>query len=211
MTEVLPWLALVALGMFHGVNPGMGWLFAVALGLHRQSRRVVLLSLIPIALGHATAIGVVAALVAVLGVAIPEQPIRQVAGVALIAWAIYHYLRGHRHRVRVGFRTGMWGLGGWSFLMATAHGAGLMLIPALMPLTRQAAHAHAGMASHGESLGLALAAVLVHTGAMIVTTGLIAVAVYQWLGVAFLRRGWINLDLLWTVALVATGLVLLIA
>ena len=211
MTEVLPWLALVALGMFHGVNPGMGWLFAVALGLHRQSRRVVLLSLIPIALGHAVAIGVVAALVTMLGVAIPEQPIRQTAGVVLIAWAVYHYLRGHRHRVRVGMQTGMWGLAGWSFLMATAHGAGLMLIPALMPLTRQTAHADMGMAGHGESLAIALGAVLVHSGAMIVTTGLIAVAVYQWLGIGFLRRGWINLDLLWTIALVITGLLLLLA
>ena len=210
MTEVLPWLALAGLGLFHGANPGMGWLFAVALGLHRQSRRVVLLSLIPIALGHAIAIGVIAALVAMLGLAIPEQPIRYTAGVALIAWAIYHYLRGHRHRVRVGFQTGMWGLGAWSFLMATAHGAGLMLIPALMPLTRNAAHAHMGMTGHGESLEIALVAVLVHTGAMVVTTGLIAMPVYEWLGVAFLRRGWVNLDLLWTLALVVTGLVLLV-
>jgi hypothetical protein len=123
-----PWLALAGLGAFHGVNPAMGWLFAVALGLHRGSRRVVLTSLIPIALGHALAIAVVAIAVVVLGLVVDQRALRLAAGLVLIGWAAYHYLYGSRHRVRVGMRTGMAGLGLWSFLMASAHGAGLMLV-----------------------------------------------------------------------------------
>ena len=134
MTELWPWLALAGLGMFHGINPAMGWLFAVALGMHRQSRRVVLISLLPIAFGHAIAIAVVVAAVVAMGVTIELRPLRIASGFLLIAWAIYHLLYGHRHRVRVGMQTGLLGLAFWSFLMATAHGAGLMLIPVLIPL-----------------------------------------------------------------------------
>lgn len=208
MNELMPWLALSGLGLFHGINPAMGWLFAVALGLHRQSRRIVLLALVPIALGHAVSIGVVAAVVVLADTAIPGDPVRYAAGVALIGWAGYHRWRGRRHRVRVGLRTGLLGLAGWSFLMATAHGAGLMLTPALLPLTQRAADA--GALDPGTSLNIALAAVAVHTVAMIATTAVVAVIVHEWLGVAFLRRGWINLDLLWTLALVVTGAVLLV-
>jgi len=208
MAELWPWLALVGLGMFHGINPAMGWLFAVALGLHRQSRRVVLLSLLPIALGHAVAIAVIVAAVVALGLIVEQRVIRLVAGSLLIAWAIYHKVYGHRHRVRVGFRTGMAGLGLWSFLMATAHGAGLMLIPALIPLCLAASAADEVTA--GSSLSVTLAAVALHTLAMVAVTGAIAVVVYEWLGLALLRRGWINLDLLWIIALLGTGTVLLL-
>jgi hypothetical protein len=106
-------------------------------------------------------------------------------------------------------RTGMAGLALWSFLMASAHGAGLMLVPILLPLGGGGGH-HAGHLSASESMTLALAAVGVHTLAMLAVTGAIAVAVYEWLGLAFLRRGWLNLDLLWTAALAATGLILLV-
>ena len=134
MAEIWPWLALAGLGAFHGLNPAMGWLFAVALGQHRGSRRVVVLSLVPIALGHAVAILAVVGAVLALGVVVDQRAIRLVAGILLIGWAVYHALYGHRHRVRVGMRTGMAGLALWSFLMATAHGAGLMLLPVLIPL-----------------------------------------------------------------------------
>jgi hypothetical protein len=186
----------------------MGWLFAVALGMHRQSRAVVLAALIPIALGHAAAVAVVALLFVALGVAIDQQVLRVGAGVLLIGWAGYHQVYGSRHRVRVGMRTGMLGLVLWSFLMASAHGAGLMLAPALLTLTAAASvHGHAG----GDgSLVLALAAVGVHTLAMLVVTGLIAVVVYEWVGLAFLRRGWLNLDRLWVASLVATGAILIL-
>src|SRR5438046_1271646 len=121
-----PWLLLAGLGMYHGLNPAMGWLFAVALGLHRGSRAVVLQSMVPIALGHMASIALVAAAVIGLGLAVSQGPLRVMAGGVLIVWALYHALYGTRHRVRVGMRAGFAGLFLWSFLMAGAHGAGLM-------------------------------------------------------------------------------------
>jgi hypothetical protein len=212
LSESWPWLSLAGLGAFHGLNPAMGWLFAVALGLHQRRRAVVLESLLPIALGHGLAVGLVALAVVALGTVVEERLIRVAAGVLLIGWAVYQRLYGSRHRVRVGMRTGMAGLALWSFLMATAHGAGLMLVPMLLPIERGATHAaHAGgPLAESRSLGLTLAAVAVHTGAMLLATGVIAVAIYEWVGLAFLRRGWINLDRLWRLALVATGVLLLV-
>ncbi|MET0852515.1 MAG: hypothetical protein ABW020_15360 [Candidatus Rokuibacteriota bacterium] len=206
------WLVLVGLGAFHGVNPAMGWLFAVALGLHRGSRAVVLRSLAPIALGHALAVGLVVFAVVALGHVVHPSGLAVAGGVVLIGWAVYHHLYGARHRVRVGMRTGMMGLALWSFLMASAHGAGLMLVPVLMPLARlgPAHHDHGAVSlAGGASVATALAAVGVHTGAMLAVTGAIAVVVYEWVGVGFLRRGWINLDLLWTAGLVVAGAVLI--
>ena len=207
MTELWPWLVLAGLGMFHGINPAMGWLFAVALGLHRQSRAVVLEALIPIAFGHALSIAIVALAVVLLGIVVDQRAIQVAAGTLLIAWAIYHWLYGARHRVRFGMQVGAVGLAVWSFLMASAHGAGLMLVPVLIPLCL-AASPGAELTASG-SLPIALAAVALHTLAMLAVTGIIAVLVYEWVGVAFLRRGWVNLDLLWTMALIATGLLLL--
>jgi hypothetical protein len=203
-----PWLALAGLGAFHGINPAMGWLFAVALGLHRRSRAVVLESLLPIALGHALSIALVALAVVALGIVVDPRIVRALAGTLLIGWALWHSLYGSRHRVRVGMQTGMAGLAGWSFLMASAHGAGLMLVPVLIPLCLAASPAHELTAS--GSFAVALAAVAVHTLALLIVTGAVAMLVYEWLGVAVLRRGWINLDLLWSAALVTTGLILFI-
>ncbi len=205
------WLGLAGLGAFHGVNPAMGWLFAVALGLHRQSRAVVLASLVPIALGHALAVALVALAVWALDTVVDQRAIRLACGAGLIAWAAYHRIYGHRHRVRFGMGVGMVGLGLWSLLMATGHGAGLMLLPFLLPLPP--AHGGAGHEAHapaGLALSTSLAAIGVHTLAMLAVTGIVAVVVYEWVGVAFLRRGWINLDLPWTLALVATGVFLLV-
>ena len=208
MSELWPWLTLAGLGAFHGLNPAMGWLFAVALGQHRHSRRVVLLSLLPIAIGHALAIALVVAAVLALGVVVDLAVVRLGGGVLLIGWAIYHALYGHRHRVRFGLSTGMTGLAVWSFLMASAHGAGLMLVPVLIPLCLAASPARELTAS--GSIPVSLAAVGVHTLAMLVVTGAIAVAVYEWLGLAFLRRGWVNVDRLWTLALIAAGAILIV-
>jgi hypothetical protein len=204
MSERWPWLLLVALGVYHGLNPAMGWLFAVALGLHRRSRAVVLGSLVPIALGHLLAIALAAALVVALGFFIDARLVRALAGGALILWALYHALYGTRHPVRVGMQAGFTGLLAWSFLMANAHGAGLMLSPALIPLCLSPAAAHTGAA-----LPAALAAIAVHMAAMLFVMGGIASAVYAWIGVGFLRRGWINLDRLWTAALGTAGVVLI--
>jgi hypothetical protein len=205
-----PWLALAGLGAFHGLNPAMGWLFAVALGLHRGSRRVVLVSLLPIALGHALAVLTVVLVVMAFGQLLEPVLVRRTCGLALLGWAAWHTLYGHRHRVRFGMTTGLAGLFAWSFLMATAHGAGLMLIPLLAPLgITEGAHAH----HHGSpaaTLGQALAAVTVHGLAMLATTAAVALLVYDWVGVGVLRKGWVNLDLLWTAALVAVGVWLLV-
>jgi hypothetical protein len=202
-----PWLALAGLGVYHGLNPAMGWLFAVALGLHRRSRAVVLQSLVPIALGHAAAIGFAAAAILAAGTVIDATALRPLAGAALLLWALYHWRYGSRHRARVGMQAGFAGLALWSFLMASAHGAGLMVMPALIPLCL--APGSTGRLA-GDALPVSLAAVGVHTGAMLGVTGLIAFAVYEWLGVDFLRRGWLNLDRLWTAALVVTGTILIV-
>ncbi len=205
MSELWQWFALAGLGVFHGVNPAMGWLFAVALGLHRESRAVVLTSLLPIAVGHAASVALVALLAMAAGVAVDRQLIQIVTGMLLIGWAIYHKLA--RHRVRFGMRVSYLGLAGWSFLMASSHGAGLMLIPFLMPLEAVAHEGHHfGL---GDSLSMALAAVAVHSLAMLATTGAVAITVYDWIGIAILRRAWINMDRLWTLTLVVTGLLLL--
>ena len=202
-----PWLVLVGLGAFHGLNPAMGWLFAVALGLHRHSRAVVLGALAPIAFGHMLSIVAVVAAVLLLGLVIDQTLLRRAAGVLLIGWAAYHALYGARHRVRFGMTVGFAGLAAWSFLMASAHGAGLMLIPVVLPMC--VAASPSGELTAG-ALPIALAAVGVHSMAMLAVTGAIALAVYRWVGVGFLRRGWLNLDLLWSFALVATGLLLLL-
>ena len=208
MTVFWPWLVVAGLGAFHGLNPAMGWLFAVALGLHRDSQAVVLESLVPLALGHAVAVVLVAVTFVYFGRVVDHVLVQRICGIILIAWAIYHVLYGHRHRVRVGMQTGMWGLALWSFLMATAHGAWLMLIPALVPLCLPSGPARE-LTTEGSML-TALAAVGVHTSAMLVVTGVIAIVVYRWVGVAFLRRGWLNIDLLWTAALIAAGLFLVV-
>jgi len=202
-----PWLTIAGLGMYHGLNPAMGWLFAVALGLHRRSRAVVLQSLIPIALGHALSIAIVVAAVATLGMLIDQALIRAVGGTALIGWALYHPLYGQRHQVRVGMQAGFAGLMLWSFMMAGAHGAGLMLVPTLIPLCL-AGSPGGGPAILGP-LSVPLATVGVHTAAMLAVTGAIAILVHDWIGIAFLWRGWVNLDLLWSAALLVTGVALL--
>ena len=207
MTATWPWLTLVGLGAFHGLNPAMGWLFAVGLGVHRQSRRLVLLSLAPMALGHALSISLVAAAIVTLGLVVNVNGLRAVSGALLILFAVYNWLYGHRHRVRIGMTTGLLGLLLWSFLMATAHGAGLMLLPALIPLCAQQAVIGQG------SLAISLAAVGAHTFATLVVTGLIAIIVYDSydsVGLMVLRRSWINFDLLWSAVLVASGLVMLL-
>jgi hypothetical protein len=206
MSDPWPWIVVAGLGAFHGLNPAMGWLFAVALGLHRNDHRVVWLSLLPIATGHALSVAMVTAAVVSVGVLIDGRVLGIAAGVVLIAWAFYHWRYGSHHRVRVGLQTGLLGLGLWSFLMATAHGAGLMLWPALMPLC----FPDGAAASTGGPVVPALAGVGLHTLAMLLVTGAIAVVVYEWIGLAILRHAWINLDLIWTVALIAAGIWLLL-
>jgi hypothetical protein len=205
-SEFWPWLALAGLGAFHGLNPAMGWLFAVALGLHRHNRRVVWLSPLPIALGHALSIAIVAGAFLWAGLVIDPRAVRIGAGLFLIGWALYHWRYGHRHRVRVGMQAGLAALAVWSFLMATTHGAGLMLWPVLMPLCFAAA-------SEPTSIGPFLTALLgvgIHTLAMLAVSTAVAVAVYEWIGLEILRHAWLNVDLIWTLALLLAGGLLLL-
>jgi hypothetical protein len=204
MSNPSPWLILIALGAFHGLNPAMGWLFAVALGLYRKNRAAVLLSLVPIAVGHALSIALVVYAVLILGAAIDANLFRMLSGVLLIGWGIYHALYGHKHRLRIGLSTGLIGLGVWSFVMATAHGAGMMLIPVLMPLEHVGEHTHHVPLT--DSFAVASLAVLVHSLAMLAVTGAVALLVYDFVGLDFLTRAWINLDLVWTAALIGIGL-----
>jgi hypothetical protein len=202
MTETWSALVFAGLGAFHGLNPAMGWLFAVALGMHRQSRAVVMVSLVPIAIGHAVAIAAVAGLLVAAGTVVPQTLVRIGSGLLLLAWAAYHWRYGHRHRVRFGMQTGLLGLAVWSFLMATAHGAGLMMWSALMPLCPPGSEA-------GDPIAATLAGVGIHTLAMVATTAVVAAIVFEWLGLALLRRAWVNVDLLWVLALLVTGGLLL--
>lgn len=211
MSDSWPWLALAGLGAFHGLNPAMGWLFAVALGLQRQSRSEVLWALPPIALGHAISIAAVVAFVAVLQRIMDFSVLRWAAAAILIGFGLYR-LRARRRGRATGMQVGFADLTGWSFLMATAHGAGLMLVPVLFHLPGGAGHAThlpAMEPAGGSALVSGVLAVLVHTIAMLAVAGAVAIVVYQWVGLAFLRRGWINVDLVWALALIAAGLLLL--
>jgi hypothetical protein len=211
-----PWLALAALGAYHGLNPAMGWLFAVALGLQERRRGAVLQALSPIALGHAVAISLAVLVVGVAQIMVPLDVLRYVCAGVLILFGLYKLAR-RKHPRWVGMRVGFRDLTAWSFLMATAHGAGLMLVPVLLGLSPNG-HAHAGHnhgahaahASHLSGPALAdLAAVGLHTLAMFAVMGVVAVLVYERLGVMVLKRAWFNLDLVWAGALIAAGVVTL--
>jgi hypothetical protein len=208
-TELWPWLALIGLGFFHGINPTMGWLFAVALGLHRRSFRTVLLSLVPIALGHATAIALVLVAALAIGLVFDHVLAGRVAAVILIGWALWHAVRGHRQRLRVGMQTGLVGLGLWSFLMASAHGAGLMVAPVLIGAgTGDAVASSHGLAEAQEagfSVPVAAVGLVLHVSAMVAVAGAVALLVYTRFGVGVLRRWWVNTDAGWAAAFVLTG------
>ena len=202
--ELWPWLTLAGLGAFHGINPAMGWLFAVALGMYRESRGVVGLALVPIVLGHAAAICLALVALVAAGTLLDASVLNPLAGGFLVSWGLYGLFRGHRHRLRFGLTTDLAGLALWSFLMATAHGAGFMLAPVL--LEGPMAHSHHGAhESITGSLAIAMGAVAVHTLAMGATTVVVALAVYDWVGLAVLRRAWFNVDRLWAFALIGAG------
>jgi hypothetical protein len=205
------WVMLL-LGAYHGINPGMGWLFAVALGMQERKGSAVARALVPIALGHALAIGSVVTAAAFLGMALPREAIRYPVAAILFGLGIFSLIR-HYHprwvRMRVGFRD----LTTWSFLMASAHGAGLMVMPVL--LGSSTVEAAAQMAGHHHTSTAAspltgLLATAVHTTAYLAVTGSIAWAVYSKFGLAVLRKAWVNLNLVWTAALVVTSLVTLL-
>jgi hypothetical protein len=208
LTSTMLWLMLL-LGAYHGLNPGMGWLFAVALGMQEQKGSAVARSLVPIAVGHAAAIGSVVLAAVFLGMTLPLVVIRYFVAAILVGLGIYRLVR-HRHprwvRMQVGFRD----LTVWSFLMASAHGAGLMVVPVL--LGSNTVEAQVRMANHNHispttSPLAGLLATGIHTAAYLAVTGLLAWVVYRKLGLALLRKAWMNFDFVWAAALVTTGLV----
>jgi hypothetical protein len=203
----MSWVVLLGLGAFHGINPGMGWLFAVALGMQERSRAAVWRSLLPLGAGHALAVAA-AILVAVLaGTIVPMRFLRWTVAVVLIVFAIARLVR-HRHPRWASMRVGSGRLTLWSFLMASAHGAGLMVVPVFLGMTMVAAHDAHAMPSMQAST--AVLATLLHAAGYLLVTALVAVLVFEKLGVAMLRKAWFNLDLLWAGALIGTGVVTLL-
>jgi hypothetical protein len=204
-------VAVAALGAYHGIDPSMGWLFAVALGMQERRRATVIRALFPIAVGHLLSVGVI-----VVSIAAAMQPgsgwLRPVGAAALISFGLFRLWRPRAHPRWVAMRVNAAELAAWSFLMATAHGAGLMLFPILVDLhsATSATHAHHVMAmappAHATlDIAQSAAVVLLHTSAMLIVMGAIAFAVYEWIGLKILRSAWINLDAIWAGALIAAG------
>jgi hypothetical protein len=207
------WQAMVLLGAFHGINPGMGWLFAVALGMQAGNARGVWRALPPIALGHALAVGAILMAAALAQVLIPLATLKIVVACCLSTLGVYRLWR-HRHPRFGGMRVGFRDLTVWSFLMASAHGAGIMVLPFVMAMPADvlaAAHTHVGHAAASTTLPFVGAiALAIHTCAYLATTALVAQVVYRKLGLAILRTAWLNMDAMWAGALVITGLIVLL-
>lgn len=200
-----PWVVVFLLGAYHGINPGMGWLFAVALGMQKRSSRAVWLSLLPIALGHALSIGIVVAIAFFIGAVLPSLYVRIAVACILFSFGVYRLLR-RGHPRWGGMQIGLRDLTIWSFLMAWAHGAGLMLLPLVMPT--YPGHSHHAIVLDGATSDepwRGFLAVSVHTLGYLLTTGATAFVVYQWMGLSLLRKAWVNLEFIWAAALIVTA------
>ena len=211
MDGAWPWILVALLGAYHGLNPAMGWLFAVGLGLQERDRGAVRRALLPIAIGHEAAIAVVAALVLVLGVVTDASVLHLVGGGVLVGFGIYRFARPRAHprwtRMRVNRRELTW----WSFLMSSAHGAGLMVAPVLIGAGAGASAEDGTTLGHVDVEGMSVLstalAVSIHVAAMLVAMGAVALFVYDRFGTALLRRTWVNLDWLWAGAFVVAGVI----
>ena len=205
--DTVSWLGYIVLGAFHGINPGMGWLFAVALGMQEKRRSAVISALFPMALGHAISIAVVVFVISLAQRQLPEDVLRIACATILFGFGIYKFFRS-RHPKWVGMRVDFKDLTIWSFLMASAHGAGLMLAPFLLrtPMAEGSGHMHHTPASMTDSAVDLISAVGVHTLSFFLIMGVVAVVVYEVFGLALLRKAWFNLDLLWAIALMIAGI-----
>jgi hypothetical protein len=213
--EPLPLATVALLGAYHGLNPAMGWLFAVALGMQDRDRRSVRRALPPIAIGHELAVAAVAALVIGLGAIADPRALAVGAAAVLVAFGIFRFARPRAHPRWTTMRVTRGELAWWSFLMSSAHGAGLMVAPVLLGTGATArAHAHTGHAHEHPAATIdaaeALLAITVHVGTMLAVMALVAVVVYEKLGLTFLRRAWLNSDQLWAAAFVAAGALTLV-
>ena len=215
MNVMWSWLALFLLGAYHGLNPAMGWLFAVALGLQEKTGKAVANSLLPLGAGHLLSVAVVLGIAQAVQFTLPLSTVRILAASVLIVFGIYKLIR-RRHPKWVGMRVGSGDLTLWSFLMASAHGAGLMLLPFVLTSPHQAmpaGHEHHMMLAGAVSSGLSTQwwlPIASHTAGYLIVTAALALIVYYKLGVAILRRAWFNFDLLWVGALVAAGILTLV-
>ncbi len=212
-TPLWPWLTIIGLGFWHGLNPAMGWLFAVALGLQRKSRRAMFQAFWPIGLGHALAIILVVVPAVWLGTVLPLKWVRLGGGILLVGVGTCKLVR-LRHPTWVGMDVGFADLVLWSALMATVHGAGLMLVPVLLG----APAVFCGSSRSGATCFLpavagaaSLEAVILHSLAYLAVTALVAWLVYDFVGLSVLRRSWFNVDFLWSIALIAAGATLFVA
>jgi hypothetical protein len=208
VTSDAAWVTLAVLGVYHGINPAMGWLFAVSRGMQERSRRAVLRSLVPIAIGHEASIALVAVLVLTLSTTTDPTELRIGAAAALVAFGIFRFIKPRAHFRWTSMRVSDRELGVWSFLMSTAHGAGLMIAPVLLGL--RASHNHDDMAMlSGGPIDIAAVGIAVHVLAMVVVMGAIAFFVYERVGLQVLRRAWLNTDQVWAGAFIVAGLVTL--
>jgi hypothetical protein len=206
-----PWIGLVLLGAWHGLNPGMGWLFAVSLGLQNRSRASVFQAMCAIALGHAVSVFAILGLAFLVGRYVQPTLFAILAGLALVGLGAWRLLRG-RHPRWVGMRVGFRDLAWWSCLMASAHGAGLMLLPVLLlanPAWCGRPSREGSDTALTEGLCQSIPGVCLHSVSQFIVAGLVAWLVYDILGVAILRRSWFNTDLVWSFSLILGGLGLL--
>jgi hypothetical protein len=206
MGELHSWGMLTALGAFHGVNPGMGWLFAVALGMQERRRGAVIAALAPLGLGHALAVAGAIALAASAGAVLSAGALRGIVAVCLLMLGVQRLFR-HAHPRWASMRVGFFGLTLWSFLMASAHGAGLMVVPIFLgmgdsPAPQHACHAAVGT---GATMWAAILATSLHAAGYLAVTAIAAVVVFEKFGVGLLRKAWLNLDVVWAAALMGTG------
>ena len=210
-SSLWPWMSLALLGAWHGLNPAMGWLFGVALGLQKRSRLAVFGSLVPIALGHAVAITLVILLVTAFGWAVPLAWVRAGAVAVLIGFGLLRLWRT-RHPKWVGMQVNSWDLIKWSALMATGHGAGLMLVPVLLGFRASFCQADASWAGASDAVvaspEVAMAAVAVHTSTHLLVCAVVGWCVYDFIGLSVLRRSWFNIDFVWSLSLLAAGVLL---
>lgn len=212
-SAIWPWVALVLLGVYHGVNPGMGWLFAVARGFQEGKRRAVIEALIPIGIGHEGSLIVVVALVSVAEFVAAPEVLRIVGAVALILFGLFKLVKPRSHlRFAGGMRLSRPDLTVWAFLMSTAHGAGLLLFPVLLALpTATLDQADDAISARiGETILTDAAALIVHTSATLIVMGIIALVVYDKVGLSVLRRAWVNLDTIWAIAVIAAGIITMV-
>lgn len=202
------WATLLGLGAFHGINPGMGWLFAVALGLQERRRGAVFGALLPLGIGHALAVGTAIVLALLVGVVVPLQWVRWLVAAILVAFGVSRLIR-HQHPRWASMKVSKGGLTLWSFLMASAHGAGLMVVPIFLGMAMPAGHgaSHEFASAYPAGPATALLATSLHAAGYLVVTAIVAFLVFEKLGVGLLRRAWFNLDLVWAIALISTGLV----